>query len=265
MTTLACLSPKITLLVTSALPLLYLTSYPTLAKKHKDMRTTAASHKNVQYSPLNSQKTELLLSCKEKIEVVWKTAPLLIFFVQSYALEYLIMQAIVTTIAFLNAPFDPRNHYVYYMLCFTAGEFVGRSYVSIAGVISPERDFLVRKTWIFTIILAFIAVFSLLASWYRFLTSIWVVLLLIVLVGVVAGAVFVNTLAVAGEGMDTARKEFSRAFVVVGLSFGLLLAGLVGMYIEPQLRVHCVNIADATKYCFTRSLHGWNATESCLL
>ena len=141
MTTLACLSPKITLLVTSALPLLYLTSYPTLAKKHKDMRTTAASHKNVQYSPLNSQKTELLLSCKEKIEVVWKTAPLLIFFVQSYALEYLIMQAIVTTIAFLNAPFDPRNHYVYYMLCFTAGEFVGRSYVSIAGVISPERDF----------------------------------------------------------------------------------------------------------------------------
>ena len=217
-------------------------------------------------SPLNSTADEKSpdLTYKDKLLLVKEN--LIQFMALSIGLlcEYLTLQSIVTTIAFQNAPFGPRDHYVIYTFVLVIGELLGRSYGMIITCFKPNIKPYTKHTYIFAIVLAVLMVFFLFESLYRFLPNVWIVLVLMFVVGAFVGALYVTAVAVTGENeTSTARKEFARAFVLGATSIGIFVAALIGLATEPELRKHCEDVLMAKDLCLTRNVNGWNASLSC--
>ena len=92
------------------------------------------------------------LSCSEKLRIGFKILPFMVALFLSFFSEYLSISSVVTTIAFPNSHVLPRDHYVYYMLSYGIGKFVGRGYLFLFAFLPPDAmEFLkCSRTWIFT-------------------------------------------------------------------------------------------------------------------
>lgn len=266
MTTLICVPPETTILIISWVPAIIFPFYATVEKRHFKSSQDVVTHKGVSYTALNPQtvSVENNPSWNEKRTLIWKNLHLMLACFVGYFSEFLTLNGVVTTLAFPHSPFDPRNHFVYYACVFMIGECIGRSYISLMLLLNSKCTPVIAKTWILSIVLLSLFIFFTLASWYRFLHSVWVVLFLIFMVGLLAGSLYLNTFLMALGSDDVEGKAFSRAFLSVGPSTGVLLAGLVGLVLEPALREHCLQSAEFSDFCFTRSMAGWNKTTSCL-
>ena len=106
--------------------------------------------------------------------------------------KYLIIQAVVTTIAFSNAPFSPRDHFLYYVFTFRVAEAVGRSYLVVLPL---GRRAKFPYLWVLAIIQVALLLFLILTAWYRFLPSVWIVLLIVFVCGLTVGVLYVNAMA----------------------------------------------------------------------
>lgn len=271
MTTIICVPPETTMLIISWTPLIMLAFYAVMEKRYYTSEKKAAnSHQDVAYSPLFEENVtpekRTASSWAQKRHLIMQNAHLALSFFVGYFSEFLTLNGVVTTLAFPDSPFDPRSHFVYYACVFMIGECIGRSYITILGLVHKTMTFVITRTWILSAILFALLVFLTLCSWYRFIHTVWIALLLCFLVGLLAGSLYVNTYLVASvrETDDANGKAFSRAFLSVGPSAGVLLAGFVGLVLEPALRSHCIETTLLSEFCFTRSLHGWNRTTSCL-
>lgn len=266
MTTIICVPPETTILIISWVPVVIFAFYAIMEKRHFQPAKDANTHKNVAYTSLVQQTVpdEDNLSWSEKRNLIWRNLHLMIACFVGYFSEFLSLNGVVTTLAFPNSPFDPRNHFVYYACVFMIGECIGRSYISFLLALNVKWTPVITRTWILSAVLLSLFLFLALASWYRFLHSVWVVLLVIFTVGLLAGTLYLNTFLLAPGSDDVKGKAFSRAFLSVGPSTGVLLAGLVGLVLEPTLRQHCLQSAEFSEFCFTRSMGGWNKTTSCL-
>lgn len=269
MTTIICVPPQTTILAMSWIPLLMLVGYAVMVKSDQKPVQGVTTHTDVTYTSLLQESTPdegNPLSWKEKRELIVQNIHLVLAFAVGYFSEFVTLNAVVTTIAFPNSLFDPRSHYVYYACVFMIGEFIGRSYLTFLSLVKCSYTPVLTRTWILSAILFSLLVFLTLSSWYRFVHSVWIVLALCFLVGVLAGSLYLNTflVATAGGSDDINGKAFSRAFLSVGPSAGVLLAGVVGLALEPALRRHCLEHAKYGEFCFTRSMTGWNKTTSCL-
>ncbi|KAJ7365164.1 battenin CLN3 protein [Desmophyllum pertusum] len=111
MTTLVCVSPKTTVLITAALPLAYLLFYAIMEKRHYSKEL---------YNP-SGDTCEHHLSWNEKLALMWQSLRGVVSFSVGLFVEVLVLGSMVTTLAFQNSPFDPRDHYVYYVLMVTMG------------------------------------------------------------------------------------------------------------------------------------------------
>ncbi|XP_032234478.1 protein BTN1 [Nematostella vectensis] len=268
MTTFFCMHPSSAQLML----LLILPLYPVIAwfvNHYTHQPTPSARGNNVEYSrigedPTNQEDRHATLTWSEKVQAskcnMHLAVPLLIGLFADYAT----MQAVVTTIAFPNSPFDPRDHYQYYTLGFWIGELLGRSYGLVLSWGKPDWEVVTDKTWILSAIISGNLFFLILCSVYRFLPSYVIVVLLCFVTGASEGALYLNTFAVAGKNMRPRYKEFSRAFLTTALQGGVVLAGFTGLWLEPALQEHCNHMIKETEYCFTRSMHGWNASVSCI-
>lgn len=270
MTTLLCVNPKtamLTLLV--VLPLIPVISW-VISRKHSTGRGGATARgNNVQFTRIgeesHTQDIHIHLTWKEKFlaakDNLFLAVPL---FIGLFS-DYLTMQAIVSTIAFENSPFDPRDHFQYYTLSFWLGEVIGRSYGLVILSFKPSYTVVTKHTWILTTIIAGNMILLVCASWYRFLPNFWFVAVLVAITGMAEGALYLNTFAVAGKDNHARYKEFSRAFLTVALQGGIVTAGLMGLVVESQLQDHCRSDLHLGRYCFTRLTHGqWNSSSSCL-
>lgn len=257
MTTLACVSPETTLLIFSALPLAYLLMYAVMDKTHYSQAVEESSETLVDYTEHHLNFSEKLALMKQNGRNVFTCA--LGFFV-----EYLSLTSTVTTLAFQDSPFDPRDHYVYYVLCFTSGEFIGRSYISLFASCKSRCSLVVKQTWILAALSVVMGILLGFATWYRFLPSVVLVFLLAFAIGVSAGMLYINTILFAAEEQDFQSKMFSRGFSLTGMGIGCVLATLLGFIVEPALRENCVKLNGSDEFCFTRSMNGWNSTSSCL-
>lgn len=272
MTTVICLPPETTMLIICWTPLIMLAFYAVMEKRrYTSEKKAASSHQHVAYSPLleenvTPEKRTTPSSWTQKRQLIVQNAHLALSFFIGYFSEFLTLNGVVTTLAFPDSPFDPRSHFVYYACVFMIGECIGRSYITILGFVHKTLTFVITRTWILSAILFALLIFLILSSWYRFIHTVWIVLLLCFLVGLLAGSLYVNTYLVASvqETDDANSKAFSRAFLSVGPSAGVLLAGFVGLVLESALRSHCIETTQFSEFCFTRSLHGWNRTTSCL-
>ena len=203
----------------------------------------------------DTERSENTLSSSEKFRVIWRMFPdLLPLFIAWFA-DYLTIQAVVTTMAFPNAPFEPRDHYQYYVAARMLGEVVGRSYLAILSFIKLDWAEKAKfpYLWVFAIIQVALLLFFILAAWYRFLTSVWIVVVITFFRGVVIGVAYVNALAFFRDRFEGLRREFAMGYILVSIALGSSVAALMGLITEPLLLDHCKTLVNKKDLCFTRS------------
>ena len=118
--------------------------------------------------------------------------------------------------------------------------------------------------WVLAIIEVTHLLFFILAAWYRFLPSVWIVLLLSFTGGATIGVFFVNALAFFRDRFEGRYKEFAMGYTVVAMGGGTFTASLVGLVTEPLLRRHCMLLLKNDDYCFTRSKAREHIMSHCL-
>lgn len=275
MTTWFCVSSETTTLTVAGLVVVYLIFYFLMERKHNDSSSQyseTAEFKHIHYQNLDQgsntdSRYPPLITREEKLKAIKQILPPIICVVISWLSEFLVMQAVITTYAFPNSPFPPRDHYQYYITLFLMGEFIGRSYLGVVALIKEEliSRLIVRKLWLLTIIEVFILVFCLFAAWYRFLPDVTVLLVISFVAGLIIGIMYANVLQVFTESYEFPLREFVLGFVAVATGMGILIAGLLGLIVEPTFRKHCLTITDLEAYCFTRTdpNAASNVTSAC--
>lgn len=263
MTTWFCVSSETTTLTVAGLVVVYLIFYFLMERKHSDSSSQyseTAEFKSIQYQELDQgsntdSRHPPLITREAKLQAIKQILPPIICVVISWLSEFLVMQAVITTYAFPNSPFPPRDHYQYYITLFLTGEFIGRSYLGVVALIKEEliSRLIVRRLWLLTIIEVCILVVCLFAAWYRFLPDVTVLLVISFFAGLIIGIMYANVLQVFTESYEFPLREFVLGFVAVATGMGILIAGLLGLVVEPVFRKHCLTITDLETYCFTRT------------
>lgn len=262
MTSWACISPQTTIAIISPTILLILLFYYILDKDRLKPFALLDTYKKVKSSDTDTsanvdhlyKENPFELSWREKVAAAWQILPCMAALCAAYISQYITIQAVFTTIAFGNAPFAPRDHYVYYVLLNGIGEFLLRSYLSIVAWARPALvpRLVIKRTWIFSALLLAVMAFSISASYYRLFHNVWSVLFLCFVIGSLSGVVFSNTVCAVPLIVEPKYKEFCMGLVTIGESAGVLIASFVGLAVEPALRKHCSHIASHPSLCFTR-------------
>lgn len=267
MTTWFCVSSETTTLTVAGLVVLYLMFYWLMERKHSNptsRKQEQLSFDYVQYERVdqttrteNKQDTPspTLLTTAQKLHAIKQILPTILCVVISWMSEFLVTQGVITTYAFSNSPFPPRDHYQYYITLFLLGEFIGRSYLAFVSLVKQEflPKVMIRKLWLLTVIEVSILVFCLFAAWYRFLPNITILLFVSFLAGLIIGIMYANVLQVFTDSYEFPLREFVLGFVAVATGMGILIAGLLGLVVEPFFRQHCLSITNLSEYCFTRT------------
>ena len=215
-------------------------------EKDEDPSHTS-KEKNLEDEPLTRREKIIAIAKLFSLTVV---PTFLTFF--SYSVSN---QAVITTIAFKNAPFRPRDHYLYYVFALTCGEMFGRFLRFLLSLMSTRLHYSpsCKLLWVLCIMEISFLMSLFFESWYRFLPSVTVVILLSFLIGAVLGSLFDNVLALLHIKFEGKEREFLMAYAMFPMSGGLLTAAFVGLSVESQLRQHCLSIVEDSVYCFTRS------------
>ena len=265
MTTWVCISPSLTISIIALGLVLILVSYGIMDRKHSQSETQPASHKHVTYTQIGSSEAaddskdhapHELLTWREKLTAIRQVWHVAASVVVAWISEYLIIQSVITTIAFPSSPFPPRDHYQYYIFIFLLGELFGRSYLVVLAFFKPGLALkaICRRVWILAMAEVLIFIFFVLASWFRFLTDVSIALILAFIAGLIIGVMYVNMLALYSEVEDPKSREFVLGYASAATGAGATTAGLLGLLLEPWLREHCLSVARSSEYCFTRSL-----------
>lgn len=264
MTTWACLSPSLTISIMAASLIFLLIFYALMERKHSqgEQKTTRGiTRKEIQYSSIDEQTTERKdshLTWDDKLLAIKRVCPIIASIISAWIAEYLIIQSVITTIAFPSAPFPPRDHYQYYIFVFLFGELFGRSYLIVASYLTPSvaPKLIFRRIWFLAAAEISILVFFLCAAWFRFLTDVSIVLILAFIGGIIIGIMYVNMLAIYSEIEDPTSREFVLGYASAATGAGAVTAGLLGLLVEPWLRRHCLSVVTNSNFCFTRSQSG---------
>jgi uncharacterized membrane protein len=242
---------------------LLLAFYGIMDRKHTDIldnESSQGNYKKVPYMPMDSEnedsKPRQVLTFFEKAALVKDVLPIMFSVIIAWIAEYLIIQAVITTIAFVNAPFPPRDHYQYYIFVFLGGELFGRSYLIFFSYIKPSwiPKLVIRRLWTLATAEVAILIFFIFAAWYRFLPSVSIPLIISFIAGVIIGIMYVNMLTVFTEIKDNTQREFVLGYASAATGCGAFTAGLLGLVVEPWLRRHCLTVSVSSDYCFTRSI-----------
>ena len=269
MTSWGCISPQTTIAIISPATLLILLLYYMLDKDRLKAYALLNTYKKIKSSDTETSESHLYtknpfeLSWREKLSAAWQILPCMGALCTAYISQYITIHAVFTTIAFNDAPFAPRDHFVYYVLLNGIGEFITRSYLSIVAWARPTLvpRLVVKRTWIFSFVLLAVMAFSICASYYRLFDTVWSVLLLCFVIGSLSGFIFSNTVCAVPLVVDPKYTEFCMGLVTVGESAGVLIASFVGIAVEPALRNHCFKINRNQSLCFTRrKTYSWNTS-----
>ena len=94
------------------------------------------------------------LTWSRRGELGWLILPLIVFLYCVNYDDFLSNRAVVTTMAFQQAPFRPRDHYNYYALCSRLGNFFGLSYLLVVSYTCPSqlKHVRINRIWILALI-----------------------------------------------------------------------------------------------------------------
>ena len=275
MTTWLHLSPGTALMVAAAASSLNLIFYFTMDRsvlESLDRAMGCVSCHKLDYSRVNTdeeedEKRQLSQPSKHqdtdkkhvtgKYQAIISVLPYIMFLLAEYLLGDLVLNSVVTTLAFPNAPFSPRDHFVYYYLTIVSALFISRSYLTIIMWLYPKlsRKIIIERKLTFSLLILGLAsclIFLFCASWFRFLTNVGFVFLIIFVVGTLAGTIDSNALCTINIRADPGNKPFVLGQVTLGIALGHMISGIVGLFLEPLLRAHCFDISVNTTHCYTR-------------
>ena len=271
-TTWFCAAPRMAVSIIIPGVVLFLVIYSVLDRDTLGTSTPAKAktHKNITYELLSATKD----SCDQKLNwstrftIGWLIFPLIMFLYWEYFVDYLSNHAVITTLAFENAPFLPRDHYNFYISCDRIGKFLGRSYLLIFSCTCPGQVKRVRinKTWILALIGLSHNLFFVTASWFRFVPHVGIIMALCCSEGFITGAIYVNSPHVVRDKFTSKEtREFGLSLLTLGTAAGQIAAGLTGMFMEPALLEHCLHSLTLDTFCFTRFFKaaGWYENLHC--
>ena len=266
---LACLSPEYSLLLVAALWILFPISYISMEERSNIIHPSPppTSHKEIPYSPIESHSSdtaESKLSCNDMLLLAWKTQVLFIALFVSIFCKQLLLNSVVSTIAFDNVSITPRNQFLIYVLAYGAGDLIGRPYIGVLSLCGIEDKLIVKKTWILAFVQVSILIFMMFVSWFRFLSHFHSAVVLVVVNSMLSGMVFANTFNTAGEGLSVEERRFCRALLTGALWSANLAVALIGLDTEARLLEHCLLLFPRVS-CYTRSRTVWAPSTSCVL
>ena len=266
---LACLSPEVSLLLVAVLWILFPISYLAVEERGNGNhpRHHPTSYKEVPYSPVESDTNEIpdsKLSYNDMLSLVWETqAPFITLFSSIFS-KFLLVNSVVTTLAFTNVSLTPRNQYLLYVLVSGIGDVFGKGHLGLLSLCGQEDTFTVKKTWIVAFFNVSILIFMILASWFRLVSQFYIVMTVVLLNSFFCGVVFTNTFHNVGEGHSVPATRFCRALLTGAVWTAELTVALIGLDTETRLRRHCL-LFFLEMSCYTRSSTAWNSSTSCWL
>ena len=273
-TTWTCVSPKTAIMITIPLPLLLLVFYALLDKDYITDRTKERIEVEYTIVPSASDTMEQTTTdreeslCSEQLRIGVKILPYIIPLLLSFGAEYLSNSSVITTIAFPNSKFLPRDHFLYYFFSYEMGKFLGRSHLFILSFLPSDYLDVLRckRTWLFAVIELAHLIFFVLESWYHFLWYMWLIIFLCFTLGLVAGMLVLHSPHAVSSRVAPEEKEFALGLLTVGNAVGGFMAGLLGLIVEPYLREKCLQHFSArNELCFTRTQNttGWESNIHC--
>ena len=124
----------------------------------------------------------------------------------------------------------------------------------MCSLVKPNLNTFTKHTWALASTIVVLMLLLLIDSWYRFLGSVCLVSLLISATGFFYGILNVNVYAMVGMSEDARERAVTWAFAISGWDAGMLLAGLLALYIEPIIQQHCTYLEGGrAKLCLARS------------
>ena len=146
------------------------------------------------------------LTWSRRGEIGWLILPLIVF------ADFLSNRAVVTTMAFHQAPFRPRDHYNSdYALCGRLGNVFGLSYLLVVSYtcLSQLKHVRINRIWILALIAVSHNLFFVTMSWYRYALQTGVIMALCFTGGFTTGAIYSNSPHVVREkAVDNNSCEF---------------------------------------------------------
>ena len=260
MTVILPVSPRTIMLAISWVPLLITVSYLIL-KKQDNSRLEDPKSSYGDYKLLASTKQQrnesfpnTTLSGKEKLLAIWDTLHHIIALVIVTFCAFVSLQGIASTLVYKSSSLSPREVYVIYSICVTCSSSLTRSYSFVISAVNPSCNPYTKHTWAVAAVEVPLMIFLLVDSWYRFLNSTLLVCLILVLIGLVFGFQCVNVFAMMGVSEDKRKNAVTRAFSRVAPDAGVLLAGIMALYIEPIIYHHCLYVTNGkVELCLARS------------
>ena len=183
---------------------------------------------------------------------------------------FLAANSVLTTLAFPSAPFRARDHYQYYRLVADIGTFLGGMEMMMISYFCPcwKNDISPRYRTTSILLLGSIAhlLFFAFASWYRFVPSVYIILVLSFCHGVLYGSIAVRGLVHVGEYFANSKlKGTAMSMSTIGVGLGRAVSGFLGIFIEERMREHCTIELFLGSFCLARfpSKVGWNENMQC--
>ena len=251
MTTCFGMSMKTALLLLTWCPLLIPLCYWFMDKNNIGAESPGTGYLPLAQSP---QEQAACLTPRRKMQLIWYNMPLGLSMYTGLFARYFLQQAVLTTLIFPGFAVKARDHYQYYLLTLAIGDLLGRSYGVAVMLLSCDLPRYTKQTWVFSSLSVSAAIFLVLAAWFRFLHSEWVVIIISFWVGVFSGAVYDTTFAVAYGEPNSLSKQFSKAILSFPFAAALVASSILGVYIEPLLEEHCMYLTGNLTECITRTM-----------
>ncbi|POS88244.1 hypothetical protein EPUL_000071 [Erysiphe pulchra] len=146
-----------------------------------------------------------------------------------YTAEYTINQGITPTLLFplRSTPFSNyRSFYPTYAFLYQIGVFISRSSLPF---------FTLKSLYLPSLLQVLNLLILTLHALYFFLPSIHLIFVIILWEGLLGGAVYVNTFAAIMRNKHGEEREWSLGATTASDSAGIMIAGLIGILIEPYL------------------------------
>lgn len=180
---------------------------------------------------------------RSKLPTIERLKPLVIPYMLPlflvYFSEYTINQGVSPTLLFPleELPFRQyRDVYVTYGTLYQLGVFISRSSASFVRI---------RRIMVPSVLQFFNLAICIAQAMRPVIPNVWLMFLLIFYEGLLGGAAYVNTFMLVSE--QSVDREFALGSVGMSDSGGIVLAGLVSLWLEPKL-CH-LQVVDGRDYC----------------
>ena len=273
-----CLAPRTVLAICIPFCFLPLVFYLLIDKEPlKDHLNKKTRLQSVQYTALNDddhstddeEEPTPISEQNSRIWFIFKAFPPIGYLYVSMFCITSLMTSVLTTLTFKSSPFPPRDHFQYYRLINNIAIAIGGSVSLVFSFLDNKwsDSFRIRKKmWVLSLLDVTHLLIFVLASWYRFLPNVYVVLVMCFTLGTIHGLTLVNCGVNSATLFSNPRDNgTAMGLMELGYSVARIAAALLGLSTEQLLREHCINRLMLGRFCLARpaSHAEWSTNFSC--